>query len=119
MHVGMEPAFEVTSDGDVAVVRLLGEHDLASATEVRETVISLGADRAGVVVDVAETEFVDVAVLRALLDAEAELKARGSRLVIALGTACVVQRLFELTDVRLSCAGSIDEAAEAARGGAS
>jgi anti-anti-sigma factor len=119
MHVGMGPTLEVTTDGDIAVARLLGEHDLASAAEVRESVTALGADRAGVVVDVSETEFVDVAVLRALLDAEAELKARGGRLVLALGTACVVERLLELTNVPLPCASTIDQAVEVARGGAS
>ena len=114
----MGPSLQVTaSGGDVAVVRLLGEHDLASAGEVCETVTAVGAERAGVVVDVTETEFVDVAVLRALLDAEAELKARGAGLVIALGTACIVERLLELTDVQVACAGSVEEATETLRGG--
>jgi hypothetical protein len=30
-----EPAFETTNDGDVAVVKLLGEHDLAGQTSSR------------------------------------------------------------------------------------
>ena len=113
----MEPTLEVTNEGDVPVVRLLGEHDLASASELRETVSAVGADRAGVVVDVTEAEFIDVAVLRALLDAESELRAHSARLVIELATACVVERLLELTEVKLTCAGSREDAVEAVHGG--
>ena len=43
----------------VAVVSLLGEHDIATADDVRNALASLLHTGAGVVVDLTETTFVD------------------------------------------------------------
>ena len=87
---------EVERVEDVAVVRLLGEHDLASTAALRDSLLTLIEDGFGVVVDCTETEFIDVAVLRKLLEADEALRARGRRLAVLLHTECPVERFFEV-----------------------
>jgi anti-anti-sigma factor len=83
---------------DVAVVRLLGEHDLASTAALRASLLRLIEEDYGVVVDCTETEFMDVAVLRILLEAEDVLRGRGRRLAVLVRTRCPVGRFFEIVD---------------------
>ena len=87
---------EVERVEDVAVVRLLGEHDLASTAALRDSLLTLIEQGFGVVVDCTETEFLDVAVLRKLLEADDALHARGRRLAVLLHTECPVERFFEV-----------------------
>ena len=87
---------EVERVEDVAVVRLLGEHDLASTAALRDSLLTLIEQGFGVVVDCTETEFIDVAVLRKLLEADEALRARGCRLAVLLHTECPVERFFEI-----------------------
>jgi anti-anti-sigma factor len=81
---------------DVAVVTLLGEHDLASTPELQASLLPLIAEDLGVVVDCTETAFIDIATLRSLLEADDALRGRGRRLAVLLATACPVERLFEM-----------------------
>ena len=90
---------EVERVEDVAVVRLLGEHDLASTAALRDSLLTLIEDGFGVVVDCTETEFIDVAVLRKLLEADEALHARGRRLAVLLRTECPVERFFGIVNV--------------------
>jgi anti-anti-sigma factor len=83
---------------DVAVVRLLGEHDLASTAALRASLLTLIEEGFGVVVDCTETEFMDVAVLRKLLEADDALRERGRRLAVLLRSECPVERFFEMVD---------------------
>ena len=87
---------EVERVEDVAVVRLLGEHDLASTAALRDSLLTLIEQGFGVVVDCTETEFLDVAVLRKLLEADNALRARGRRLAVFLRTECPAERFFEI-----------------------
>ena len=89
---------EVEPVDDVAVVRLLGEHDLASTAALRASLLRLIEEDYGVVVDCTETEFMDVAVLRILLEAEDVLRGRGRRLAVLLRTRCPAERFFEMVD---------------------
>jgi anti-anti-sigma factor len=90
---------EVEPVEDVAVVRLLGEHDLASTPALRASLLTLIEEGFGVVVDCTETQFMDVAVLRRLLEADDALRGRGRRLTVLLRTECPVERLFGIVDV--------------------
>ena len=90
---------EVERVEDVAVVRLLGEHDLASTPALGASLLTLIEEGFGVVVDCTETEFMDVAVLRRLLEADDALRGRGRRLAVLLRTECPVERLFGIVDV--------------------
>jgi len=101
----VRPAFELEYVDDVAVLRLLGEHDLANVHEIRERLGLLADGGFPVVVDVSETEFMDVAVLRALLEGGVTLRARGRALVVYNGTPCLVQRLLEVAGSGLDCVG--------------
>lgn len=94
------------------VVELLGEHDILSAPSLRETLAEHIRSGEAVVVSVAETEFVDSAVLRVLFDANAELRERGKAMVVHINTASIVKRVFEVVDFRSTavCTASLDEA---------
>ena len=79
----------------VSVLVLRGELDLAAAPQLSERVDAVAPGQA-LVIDLAETTFIDSAVLRELLRARAELAGRGGRVVLA-GITEPVRRLLELT----------------------
>jgi anti-sigma B factor antagonist len=92
------PAYTVAdgaSVGGVTVVVLSGELDLAAAPIVRARVDAAAAGR-GLVLDLAETTFIDSAVLKELLRARAELAASDVGLVLA-AVSPPVRRLLDLT----------------------
>jgi anti-anti-sigma factor len=90
---------ELSVHGDLAVVTLSGELDLASSpalAEELERLATSGPTR--VVLDLRELEFMDSTGLSTLAVAQAQLKQNGQRLTVVRGTA-QVQRLLELTGV--------------------
>jgi anti-anti-sigma factor len=93
------PAAYSIANGDgpagVSVVVLRGELDLAAAPVLRARVDEATAGRA-LVIDLADTTFIDSAVLKELLRASAELARHDTRLVLA-SVAPPVRRLLELT----------------------
>ena len=93
------PAAYTIADGDgpegVSVLVLRGELDLAAAPILRARVDESMGARA-LVIDLAETTFIDSAVLKELLRARAELAANDVRLVLA-GVPTPVRRLLDLT----------------------
>jgi anti-anti-sigma factor len=109
------PELELDYVDGVAVLRLLGEHDLANAAQVRERLDLLADGGFAVVVDVSETEFMDVAVLRALLEGGETLRARGRALVVHTGTPCLVQRLLDVAGSDLDCVDDRQNAIKRAR----
>jgi anti-sigma B factor antagonist len=93
------PAAYTIAEGEgpegVSVIVLRGELDLAAAPILRARVDEAMAGRA-VVIDLAETTFIDSAVLKELLRARAELAANDVRLVLA-AVPMPVRRLLDLT----------------------
>ena len=93
------PAAYSIADGEgpegVSVLVLRGELDLASTPILRARVDEAMAGRA-LVIDLAQTTFIDSAVLKELLRARAELAANDVRLVLA-GVPKPVRRLLDLT----------------------
>ena len=89
-------------DGDVAVLRVVGEVDVSNCARLegrlRDLVEPGRPDRVDrLVVDASALEFLDLPGLRVLLFAEAELRRRGGRLVVqAPGRR--VRRLLALLD---------------------
>jgi anti-anti-sigma factor len=79
----------------VSVLVLRGELDLAAAPLLGGRVDQVAPGHA-LVIDLAETTFIDSAVLRELLRARAEMAARDGRLVLAAVPA-QVRRLLDLT----------------------
>jgi anti-sigma B factor antagonist len=90
------PAFAISDEavGDVVVVRLEGELDLAASAAVRNRVSSAAGH--ALVLDLRLVTFVDSSALRELLRARGDLQAAGKRLVLAAASPAVV-RLLDLT----------------------
>ncbi len=80
----------------VAVVSLLGEHDIATVDEVRTTLASLLREGADVVVDLTETEFVDSSIMHVLEDSQRVASQHGAKVSFQLGTRPIVKRVFAL-----------------------
>jgi anti-anti-sigma factor len=103
---------EVEDEGRTVVVRLLGEHDLATESALRDELSrQINAGRA-VVVSLMETEFIDSTVLNALFTAHARLSEHGRGLVLHVNTASVVRRALDVVDLCsvVPCTASLDEA---------
>lgn len=79
------------------VITVTGELDLASAERLRAQVASAETG-ASVVLDLVAVDFCDSSGLRALLDADLQIRADGGRLRLAAPGAALL-RLFELTGV--------------------
>jgi anti-sigma B factor antagonist len=86
---------EEDAPAGVSVLVLRGELDLAAASLLGRRVDEV-APGDTLVIDLAETTFIDSAVLRELLRARAEVAARDGRLVLA-GITAPVRRLLDLT----------------------
>ena len=93
------PSFAVercnSSDG-VVVLRLRGELDLATASELSEQLGRAERDGSVVVVDLRGLEFMDSTGVALLANADRRARERGGRLVVVRGGR-QVQRLLELT----------------------
>jgi anti-sigma B factor antagonist len=83
--------------GEIAVLALSGELDLAAAPALRERLAEARATGArGLVLDMAEVTFLDSSALREILSADAALRTDGVPLVLAT-VQPAVERLLELT----------------------
>jgi anti-sigma B factor antagonist len=73
----------VSADGGVTIIALRGEADVATLPVVADALTRVIADQRGdVVVDLAETEFIDTATLRALLRTREVLDWGGRQLTL-------------------------------------
>ena len=73
----------VSAEGGVTVIALRGEADVATLSVVADALTRVIADQQGdVIVDLAETEFIDTATLRALLRAREVLEWGGRQLTL-------------------------------------
>lgn len=109
---------EVASSGDdVAIVALIGEHDLATKDAVwceLERVLDAGRS---VVVDLSHAEFIDSSVLNNLVHARKLAEQRGRCVVLQLASEPAVRRTLEVSglDRYFVIVGSRAEAIEAVR----
>lgn len=96
----------------VAVLHLLGEHDLATVVALRALIERTVADARGVVVSLAMTDFLDFRITEALRGGDELLQVRGQRLVLHVATASIVQRVLMLSGLAtdLPCTGSVETA---------
>jgi anti-anti-sigma factor len=86
-------------EGDVHVIALAGELDLATADELEQEIVRVEAtDADSIVVDLSDLRFMDSTGVRILLSADARSRADGSRLALLRGPAAV-QRVFELSGI--------------------
>jgi anti-anti-sigma factor len=93
-----EPSFAiaVSRAGDSCSLVVSGELDMATAPRLRAALDAELERDASMVVDLASLDFIDMAGLRALLDAAAHAGANGRRFDV-LNPSPAVDRLLELT----------------------
>jgi anti-anti-sigma factor len=112
MYDAMEDVRVERPTADSALVRFVGEHDLATRDDVRALLEDLVGENKLVVVDFSEAKFVDSTTLHVLLEADMAARARGARFRLQLGTAAIVRTAFELSGLtkRLDCVYTEEEA---------
>lgn len=113
-------SIEVAPDGDVAVVAIRGEHDLANADALRRELEGLRKQGRPFVVDLTDATFIDSAVLGVLIGEHDRAAERGLRagFVVAEGSGHSVRKIIDLAGVRsvLPISDTRDAALEAIRG---
>jgi anti-anti-sigma factor len=82
--------------GEVAVISLLGEHDVATAWEVRNAVALAVEHGAHVVLDLSETEFVDSSIVHVLVDSVQLVSGQGLSISLQLPACASVNRVLEM-----------------------
>jgi anti-anti-sigma factor len=113
LHVVTLLSFQTTVTGDVAVVALSGELDVAGAALLEHELDRVAADHdaSGLVLDLRELEFMDSTGLRLMVLADDRARAEGRRLWLVRGKPDV-QRVFEITRMTDRLA-FVDDPAEA------
>jgi anti-sigma B factor antagonist len=96
--------------GRVTVVSLVGDHDLASAEQIRQKLLELSSNVALVVLDFDATTFVDSSVLGVFVGAAKRAARHGNRL-IGVNAKGIVLRALTMTgiDVLLDLPPSMGE----------
>jgi anti-anti-sigma factor len=105
-------SIETETHGDVTVVRLVGDHDLATAPALRSQ-LGLSAEAGGgLVVSLMQTKFCDSTVMNALFRTDERLRERDRRLVLHVATASIVRRVLDVSGLAdaVPCTGSLEEA---------
>lgn len=94
------PEFEcdVHEHGEIAVVRLAGELDLATAPEAEAALRQAAAEHRKVVLDLRRLAFMDSTGLRLTLEIDALARQDGFDFVIVRGTG-LIHRVFEMSGV--------------------
>src|SRR2546429_6755573 len=94
--VGTVPAIVVELRDDVAVIGLVGEHDMTTADELSSVIDEQASSRRGIVVSLAETTFIDSAIVHRLYKGDRRMLDAGRRLVLHVGNEPVVDRVLEI-----------------------
>jgi anti-sigma B factor antagonist len=91
-------SFQTTVTGDVAVVALTGELDVAGASLLEHELDRIAADHdaSSLVLDLSGLDFMDSTGLRLVVLADERARSEGRRLVLVRGRPDV-QRVFEIT----------------------
>lgn len=101
-HAEHPSGFEIRVDDSrdaISLIVLNGELDLATSPKLTEAISELTERREPVVLDVAGVSFVDSSGVRALIESDQALAARGRRLALLRPGPALV-RLLELVDMR-------------------
>lgn len=99
-------AFEVTEAGDVHVVSLHGQLDLASAGPVRDALVKFAGST--VVVDLSDLRFLDSSGIAALLSARSQIMQGGHGFQLR-GAHGIVRRVLEVTGLAFLLAEQTDQ----------
>lgn len=113
----MKPVEVTYHETDIAIVTLLGEHDLSTRDELERVFRQLVRSGEQIIVDLSRVEFIDSSVLRNLLIATSQGHERGLSVTLQLSTEPRVRRVLQVTGLldRLPCAVTREEAIGLAR----
>lgn len=100
---------DTVEKGEVDVVALRGEHDLAGVSDLERSLSEVNERGQGAVVDLIQTTFLDSSVLIALADATVRAESGGRRLVV-YGARSLVRRLIDLFELPIRLAATHDDA---------
>jgi anti-sigma B factor antagonist len=91
---------DVTASGSgrVVVVSLIGEHDLANAENLRRTLLELSSHVSLIVLDFAQTTFVDSSVL-GVIAGTCKRAARHGNTVVGINAKGIVLRALTMTGI--------------------
>jgi anti-sigma B factor antagonist len=96
----IEPELEVQRPRpNAAVIVLRGEHDLSTRDALASAVNERIAADELVVVDLSAADFIDSSVLGVLAQANQRAKTAGTRFRLQLGTAAIVKRVLEISQL--------------------
>ena len=84
--------------GNVTVVRLIGDHDVSTVTELRAALETLPPSPA-VVISLAEATFFDSSVVHTLVETDAKLKQRNQKLVLHVPTPSLAERVLQASQL--------------------
>jgi anti-anti-sigma factor len=107
------PSVEVRRpEPGVALIVLEGEQDLASAGVLEQTLENALADCSHLIVDLSATGFIDSSTIRILVSAKKHADNADRAFNIVLGTAPIVERALEISNVlpSLNRVGSLEQA---------
>jgi len=112
VSAGEKGTLEVRRQDCVALIRMVGEHDMATVADLGEVIGEQVAAGDGVVVSLMDATFIDSSVVRELYRGDSALREDGWRLVLHVATASIVKRVLEISalSAALPCTGSLDEA---------
>ena len=86
-------------DGDVHVIAVVGELDLATAADLEAELLNVEAgDATAIVLDLSGLSFMDSTGARLVLQADARSRADSNRLTLRRGSRAV-QRVFEISGI--------------------
>jgi anti-sigma B factor antagonist len=116
---GSGATIDVRDEAGLVVVTLGGEHDIATAPDVRAAIES-AQDRGTTIVDLTPSRFVDSTILGVLIAARDRARARGAGFAVLHGQDAEpgVRRILDITGLvpLLPVVESLDAAREAAAG---
>jgi anti-sigma B factor antagonist len=98
--VNSDPTIETrTTHSDAVVVALGGEHDLASAAELEQTLDRCLDVYSHLIVDISDASYIDSSTIGVLLRARRRAEDERHRFNLVLGTAPIVERILDITGV--------------------
>ena len=112
-HLPTEASIEVQRPRpDAAVVVVLGEHDLTSAPQLNEMLMTALADCTHLIVDLSSAAFIDSSIISALVNAKKRADEANRKFNLVLASTPIVERVLEITRVLpgLNRVKTIDEA---------
>ena len=114
----VDETLDIRTEDGVVIARLKGEIDLANARAIGSLIAgTVTNDATGVVLDLAETSYLDSSGVHLVFDLHERLRSRQQRLVLAIPAGSRIRRVLELVNVEsvIPVLPDVEEAKSAAR----